>query len=43
MTIYRDKIRGCWVVSAIVDGYLKTRRYYGYTKREAITAFKQEG
>lgn len=50
--IFRDKIRGveemvieknyegAWVISAIVDGYSVTRRYYGYTKQEARQLFK---
>jgi hypothetical protein len=33
---------GAWVVSDIVAGYLVTRSYYGYTKREALALFKQE-
>lgn len=30
---------GAWVVSAIVNGYLTTRQFYGYTKRDAISRF----
>jgi hypothetical protein len=33
---------GAWRISDVVDGYLVTRRYYGYTKREAIKLFKEE-
>ena len=33
---------GAWVISAIVAGYLVTRQYYFYTKREAIRQFKAE-
>ena len=33
---------GAWRISDIIDGYLVTRRYYGYTKREAIKLFKEE-
>jgi hypothetical protein len=33
---------GAWRISDIVDGYLVTRRYYGYTKREAVRLFKEE-
>jgi hypothetical protein len=33
---------GAWVVSDIVGGYLVTRRYYYYTKREALAMFKRE-
>lgn len=33
---------GAWIVSDIVAGYLVTRSYYGYTKREAVADFKRE-
>jgi hypothetical protein len=33
---------GAYVISDIVSGYLVTRRYYGYTKREALRLFKEE-
>lgn len=33
---------GAWIISDIVAGYFITRRYYGYTKREAIRLFKME-
>jgi len=33
---------GAWQVSAVVGGYLVTRTYYGYTKREAISTFRSE-
>lgn len=33
---------GAWQVSEIVNGYLLTRTYYGYTKREAISEFISE-
>lgn len=33
---------GAWVVSALHGGYLVTRVYYGYTKREAIRKFTEE-
>lgn len=35
-------IQGAWKVSAIVEGYLVTKQYFGYTKREAIALFKEE-
>lgn len=41
MTITKNN-EGAWVVSDIVAGYLITRRYYFYTKREALALFKQE-
>ncbi len=33
---------GAWRVSAIVGGYLITRRYIGYTRREAVAMFRRE-
>lgn len=33
---------GAWAVSAIVGGYLRRVRYYGYTKRQAVKAFIAE-
>jgi hypothetical protein len=40
MTIERT-FQGAWRVSAIVDGYLVTRQFFGYTKKEAVAAFKE--
>lgn len=33
---------GSWTVSEIVDGYLVTRTYYGYTRRESLAQFRRE-
>lgn len=33
---------GAWQVSALVYGFLVTRTYYGYTKREALSMFREE-
>ena len=41
MTIEKG-VHGQWIVSDIVAGYLVTRQYYGYTKREAMRLFKKE-
>lgn len=41
MTIERIFPSGAWLVSAIVDGHLVTRIYYGHTKREAVSLFRQ--
>lgn len=41
MTIERNHA-GAWVVSDMVAGYLVTRQYYGYTKREATAKFKAD-
>jgi hypothetical protein len=35
-------VYGFWVISNIIDGYLITRRYMGYTKKEAVLEFKRE-
>jgi hypothetical protein len=35
-------INGSWTVSEIVNGYLVTRTYYGYTKRESLARFRRE-
>jgi hypothetical protein len=35
-------IRGYWVISEVVDGYLEQRTYIGYTRKEAIAMFKLE-
>ena len=39
MTIERT-FQGAYKISAMIDGYLVTKQYMGYTKREAIEAFK---
>jgi hypothetical protein len=41
MTIEKN-YEGAWVVSDIVGGYLVTRRYYYYSKREALAMFRAE-
>lgn len=41
MTIERT-FQGAIKISAIVNGFLVTRQYFGYTKREAIKLFKNE-
>lgn len=41
MTVGKN-YEGAWVISDIVDGYLVTRRYYGYSKREAMRLFRRE-
>ncbi len=35
-------IQGAWRVSGIVNGYLKTRQYFGYTRTESIRLWKEE-
>lgn len=41
MTIERT-FQGAWRVSAMIDGYLVSRQYFGYTKREAVAAFRED-
>lgn len=41
MSVYRN-IYGAYVISDIIDGYLVSRSYFGYTKRQAMALFKRE-
>ena len=41
MTIDKNA-EGAWRISDIIGGYLVTKVYYFYTKREAIKLFKEE-
>jgi hypothetical protein len=40
MTIERT-FQGAWRISGMIDGYLVIRQFFGYTKKEAIAAFKE--
>ena len=41
MTIEKNR-EGAWVIYALGrEGYLVTRSYYGYTKRESVRLFRQ--
>ena len=42
MTISKVFPSGAWQVSDIIRGYLVTRTYYGYSKREAARMFRRE-
>jgi hypothetical protein len=42
LLIERDIIRGSWQISTMHNGYLRTKTYYGYTKRESIECFIDE-
>ena len=42
MTATKQFPSGAWTISDIVNGYLVSRTYYGYTKREAMAAFRAE-
>lgn len=41
MTIEKT-FQGAWKISDIIGGYLVTRQYFDYTKKEAIAEFKGE-
>lgn len=41
MTVDKNA-EGAWRISDIVNGYLVTKVYYFYTKREAIKLFKEQ-
>lgn len=40
MTIERT-FQDAWRISGMIDGYLVTRQFFGYTKKEAVAAFKE--
>jgi hypothetical protein len=42
VSAYRVAHNGAWVVSAIHQGYTESITYYGFTKREAISRFREE-
>lgn len=42
MTVEIVPHSGMVVISEMVGGYLVTRRYIGYTKKQAIKQFKEE-
>lgn len=39
---YRRTVQGAWELSAIHNGYLRHRQYFGYTKCEAARLFRAE-
>ena len=41
MVIETNRVNGALVVYAIINGYLEQQMYIGYSKREAVKAFKQ--
>ena len=41
MSVERNR-EGYWVVSDVVGGYLVTRKYLYYSKREAIRMFRED-
>lgn len=40
MTVERVPHSGAWIVSQVTGGYLVTRTYYGYTRGQAVAAFR---
>jgi len=42
MNVERCKYTASWRISDIWQGYLVTRTYMGYSKKEAIMAFEME-
>lgn len=42
MTVERMKPSGGYLISDIVNGYLFKRRYFDYTRKEAISEFRRE-
>jgi len=34
--------QGAWRITAMINGYLVSRQYMGYTKKEAVSLFQQE-
>lgn len=34
--------QGAWRISAMVNGYLVSKQYFGYTKKEAISQFQHD-
>jgi hypothetical protein len=42
ITATRQWNNGSWIISAVVDGYLESISYYGYTKQEAMARFREE-
>ena len=37
-----ERIAGGWSICEVIGGYLKRRRYFGYTRREAVKLFREE-
>ena len=42
MNIDRCPNTAAWRVSMMINGYRESRRYMGYTKKEAVMAFELE-
>jgi hypothetical protein len=37
-----ERIAGGWLVAEVIDGYRVSARYFGYSKRRAISLFRAE-
>jgi hypothetical protein len=37
-----ERINGGWSICELIGGHLERRRYFGYTRREAVKLFKEE-
>ena len=42
MTVEKIIHSGALIISDIIDGYLVSKTYYGYTKKEAVKLFRSE-
>lgn len=42
MTIEKRFHDGAWVIYSTINGYLVTRVYVGYSKREAMRIYREE-
>jgi hypothetical protein len=41
MTIEKGK-QGQWIITAIINGYLVSKQFFGYSKKDAIALFKKD-
>lgn len=37
-----ERINGGWSICELINNHLERRRYFGYTRREAVKLFKEE-
>jgi len=37
----RRTFQGAWECSAVVGGYIESRQFMGYTKRESVALFRE--
>lgn len=36
-----ENLNGSWIISEIINGYLTTKKYLFYTRKEAVASFKK--